>query len=108
MTKYTSKSYAIKSAKILVENTDELLFGQCKRYRVYLRGYGNMEREKRYTIISPSLDRVISYMQGRINEFCRRHKPECYEVYVFHGEIDFDHTLTNPSVCHWGYTLTYR
>lgn len=108
MTKYPFKSDAIKSAKVLAECQAELLFGQCKKYRVYLRGYGNMEREKRYTIISPSLDRVISYMQERSNAFCRRNNPERIEVYIFHEKIDFDNPVTNPSVYHWGYTPTYR
>ena len=106
-TKYPFKSDAIKSAKVLAERTAELLFGQCKKYRVYLRGYGNMEREKRYTIISPNLDRGIYYMQDRCNDFCKRHKPERIEVHIFHEKIDLDHQATNPSVYHWGYTPTY-
>ena len=108
MTKYPFKSDAIKSAKVLAECSTELLFGQCKKYRVYLRGYGNMEREKRYTIFSPNLDRVISYMQERCNAFCKRHNPERVEVHIFHEKIDFEHPVTNPSVYNWGYTPTYR
>lgn len=105
-TKYPFKSDAIKSAKVLAECTAELLFGQCKKYRVYMRGYGNMDKELRYTIISPDLDRVISYMQERCNAFARRSKPERIEVYIFHEKIDFDHI--NKDVYHWGYTPTYR
>ena len=107
--KYPFKCDTCKKGVVLVTSDADMIFQRFKgieKYRAYMRGYGNMDKELRYTLFSAELDRVISYMQERCNAFAKRLKPERIEIYIFKNKIDFDHI--NRDIYHWGYTPTYR
>lgn len=104
--RYPFKSDAIKSAKVLAECTAELLFGQCKKYYAVMKGSGNMEKMRKYILISPNRDRVVEYMQDRCNSFARRDKPERIEIYIFGDKIDYERI--KKGMYSWRYIPTYR